>query len=163
MRKLGIALVLVVLSVAAWVVTASAISGPQVFTLLSVDSGTAQPINGFTFDRAPRAGDQFGFRDNLYRWAGTKRGAKVGSDQGIGTFLTVTKSGGTQMYNAQVNLGGGTILVGGITTYTEVATSTFKLAVTGGTGRYDNVRGYVVVKQLPGSPNRQFLTFHLLP
>ena len=162
MRKHGIALVLVVLSVAVWVVTASAINSPQVFSLLSADAGTAQPINGFTWQRAPRAGDQFGLADNLYKWAGTKRGAKVGSDQGIGTFLTVTKSGGTQMLNAQANLSGGSILVSGIITYKNTSESTFKLAVTGGTGRYENVRGYIIVKQLPVG-DKSNLEFHLLP
>ena len=163
MRKYGIVLALVAGLVAAWATTStSAISSPQVFNLLSADSGTAQPINGFTWDRAPRAGDQFGFADNLYKWAGTKRGAKVGTDQGIGTFLTVTESGGTQVFNAQANLSGGSILVSGVITYTNTSESTFKLAVIGGTGKYDNVRGYIIVKQLPVGDNSN-LEFHLLP
>ena len=163
MKRIALALGIVALSVAVWVASSgSAISGPQVFTLLSVDSGTAQPINGFTFDRAPRACDQFGFADNLYKWAGTKRGAKVGTDQGIGTFLTVTESGGTQVFNAQANLSGGSILVSGVITYTNTSESTFKLAVIGGTGKYDNVRGYIIVKQLPVGDNSN-LEFHLLP
>jgi hypothetical protein len=162
-RKYGIVLALVAGLVAAWATTStSAISSPQVFNLLSADSGTAQPINGFTWDRAPRAGDQFGFADNLYKWAGTKRGAKVGTDQGIGTFLTVTESGGTQVFNAQANLSGGSILVSGVITYTNTSESTFKLAVIGGTGKYDNVRGYIIVKQLPVGDNSN-LEFHLLP
>ena len=163
MRKYGIVLAVVAALVAAWATTStSAISSPQVFSLLSRDSGTAQPINGFTWDRAPRAGDQFGFADNLYKWAGTKRGAKVGTDQGIGTFLTVTESGGTQVFNAQANLSGGSILVSGVITYTNTSESTFKLAVIGGTGKYDNVRGYIIVKQLPVGDNSN-LEFHLLP
>jgi len=162
MRKVGVVLVLVALSVAVWMTSASAVSTPQVFNLLSADAGTAQPINGFTWDRAPRAGDQFGFADNLYKWAGTKRGAKVGTDQGIGTFLTVTESGGTQMFDAQVNLSGGSILASGMITYKNTSEATFNLAITGGTGKYDDVRGYVVVKQLPVGDNSN-LEFHLLP
>jgi len=163
MRRYGIVLAVVAALVAAWATTStSAISSPQVFSLLSRDSGTAQPINGFIWDRAPRAGDQFGFADNLYKWAGTKRGAKVGTDQGIGTFLTVTESGGTQVFNAQANLSGGSILVSGVITYTNTSESTFKLAVIGGTGKYDNVRGYIIVKQLPVGDNSN-LEFHLLP
>jgi len=103
------------------------------------------------------------FADNLYKWAGTKRGAKVGTDQGIGTFLSVTKSGGTQMFDAQANLSGGSILVGGVITYKNVSESTFKLAVTGGTGKYDNVHGYIVVKQFSGETNKSNPEFHLLP
>ena len=163
MRKYGIVLALVAALVAAWATTStSAVSSPQVFSLLSADAGTAQPINGFTWQRAPRAGDQFGFADNLYKWAGTKRGAKVGSDQGIGTFLTVTKNGGTQMFEAQANLSGGSILLGGMITYKNTSESTFKLAVTGGTGKYDDVRGYIIVKQLPVGDNSN-IEFHLLP
>src|SRR4051794_2028230 len=83
MRKYGVVLALVVVSVAVWVASASAISSPQVFSLLAVDNGKAQPINGFMFQRAPAAGDQFVISEDLYKWAGTKRGAKVGSDIGV--------------------------------------------------------------------------------
>ena len=164
MRKYGILLAVVAALVAAWATAStSAVSSPQVFNLLSRDSGTAQPINGFTFDRAPRAGDQFGFADNLYKWAGSTRGAKVGSDQGIGTFLTATESGGTQMFDAQANLSGGSILVSGMMAYNNNASgSTFKLAIIGGTGKYDNARGYIVVRQLPVGDNSN-LEFHVLP
>jgi len=44
-----------------------------------------------------------------------------------------------------------------------VEDSTFKLAVTGGTGTYENVRGYVIGKVLPGQGNKAFFEFHLLP
>ena len=164
MRKYVIALAVVAALVAAWATTStSAISSPQVFTLLAVDSGTAQPINGFAFDRAPRAGDQFNPAGNLYTWAGGKRGAKVGTAQGLGTFLTVTKSGGSVLFTRQWNLSGGWILGGGVLNYKNGPESKFKLAVTGGTGTYENVRGYVIGKVLPGQGNKAFFEFHLLP
>jgi hypothetical protein len=164
MRKFGIALVLVALSVAVWMASASAISSPQVFSLLGVDTQTSQPINGFTWDRAPRAGDQVGITENLYKWAGTKRGARVGRDQGIFTYLSVSSSGetATALIEVQVYLNGGTVFVEGMARFVNGLT-TFTLPVVGGTGKYDNVRGYLIVKQLPGSVDKEAFEFHLLP
>jgi hypothetical protein len=41
--------------------------------------------------------------------------------------------------------------------------TTFTIPVPGGTGKHDNVRGYVVVKQLPGSVTKEAFEIHLLP
>ena len=159
MRKYLFVLALAVLSVAGWVASASAISKPQTFSLLAVDNGKGQTINGFTFQRAPVAGDQFVISENLYKWAGTKRGAKVGSDLGIATFLTANSTGGSNMLTVQANLSGGTILVGGMVSFKNQP-SKFTLSVTGGTGAYANSHGYVNVRQLSRGTN---LDFHLLP
>jgi putative NADH-flavin reductase len=43
------------------------------------------------------------------------------------------------------------------------ASSTFQLAVTGGTGRFQNARGQADVKLLPGPGNKALITLHLLP
>jgi hypothetical protein len=162
MTKHSVALVLVVVSaVAVWVSPASAITSPQVFSLVAVDNGEGQPINGFMFQRAPAPGDQFAISQTLHKWAGTKRGAKVGTDLGVGMFLTATPGGGSQLFNVQVYLSGGTILVGGVTRFKNEPFSKFTLAITGGTGRYGNVRGYVNVRQLYGGGTS--LVFHLLP
>lgn len=161
MRKYGIALALIVVSVAVWVASASAISKAQTFSLLAVDNGKGQPINGFLGDRAPLAGEQFAVSDDLYKWAGTKRGAKVGTDQGIVTFLSVTANGGSNTFTVQANLSGGTILVGGIISYKNQNPSKFTLPITGGTGKYAGAHGYVDVRALPNNKNN--LDFHLLP
>ena len=160
MRKYGVVLALVVVSAVVWVASASAISSPQVFSLLAVDNGKGQPINGFMFDRAPVAGDQFAISEDLYKWAGVKRGAKVGSDLGVAMFLTATKSSESTVFNVQTNLSGGTILVSGVARLTN-GPSKFTLAVTGGTGKYANARGYVNVRGMSG--NKTNLDFHLLP
>lgn len=160
MRKYMFVLALAVLSVAVWAASASAVSKPQSFSLLAVDNGKSQPIDGFLFDRAPVAGDQFGISENLYKWAGTKRGAQVGTDVGVAKFLTATPNGGSNMFTVQANLSGGTILVGGIVSFKNEPLK-FTLAITGGTGAYANARGYVNVRQLPG--NKTNLDFHLLP
>ena len=160
MKKHGLMLAVLVLSGAVSVASASASGTAQTMSLLAVDNGKGQPINGFMFQRAPVAGDQFAISEDLYAWAGTKRGAKVGSDMGIATFLTASRNSATNMFAVQANLKGGTILVGGVVAGSD-GPSKFTLAITGGTGKYANVRGTVNVRQL--SDNKTSLEFHLLP
>ena len=160
MKKYGVMLAVVVLSGAVWAASASAVGTPLAFSLLAVDNGKAQPINGFTFERALVAGDQFAISEDLYRWAGTKRGARVGSDMGVATFLTAGPNGGSNMFTVQANLSGGTIIVGGVVAFKNEPQK-FTLAITGGTGKYANARGYVNVRQLPGDKTN--LDFHVRP
>jgi hypothetical protein len=160
MRKYVFVLALAVLAVVGWVASASAGGNPKVFSLLAVDNGKGQPINGFLFDRAPRAGDQFPISEDLYKWAGAKRGARVGRDAGTAAFLTVTKTGGSIVFNVQANLPGGTIVVTGLGPATN-GPQTFNLAVIGGTGIYANAHGYVKVRGI--GENKTNLDFNLLP
>ena len=163
MKKYGVVLVLVVVSVAVWVASASAISKPQVFSLLAIDNGMGQPINGFMFDRQPVAGDQFPIAENLYKWAGTKKGAPAGHDQGIATFVIVGKSSQTTLFTVTAYLGGGTIFVNGMGRTTE-GNESVTLPIVGGTGKYAGARGYVVHRPLGnGNGNKSNLEFHLLP
>ncbi len=101
MKKYGVLLAVVALSGVVWVASASASGKAQTVSLLAVDNGKAQPIHGFMFQRAPVAGDQFGISEDLYEWAGTKRGAKVGSDMGVATFLTATRNRGSNMFTVR--------------------------------------------------------------
>ena len=95
--------------------SASALNSPRVFSLLDVS--IAERSLGFQFDRPPRAGDQFGFVDALYRWAGTERGARVGRVEGSGTFQTGFGADFSRraiaLFVAQAYLPGGTVLVQG--------------------------------------------------
>ena len=68
----------------------SAITTPQTFSLLSVESDVEQEIGGFGFQREPVPGDRFAFTDQLYKWAGTKRGEHVGRTEGLCTFTKVS-------------------------------------------------------------------------
>jgi hypothetical protein len=43
------------------------------------------------------------------------------------------------------------------------SSNTFQLAVTGGTGRFQNARGQADVTLLPGPGNKAMITLHLLP
>src|SRR4051794_31419611 len=73
---------------------ASPLTKQQTFSVLSVDSGIETPIGGFAFDREPVPGDRFGFVDYLHKWAGTKRGARIGRLEGLCTFTRISLSGG---------------------------------------------------------------------
>ena len=162
MRKYAVVLALVVMSVAVWAASASAGGSPKVFNLLAVDNGNGQPVNGFMFDRQPVAGDQFPISESLYKWAGTKRGAVAGHDQGIATFVTVGKSSETTLFTVTAYLSGGTVFVNGMAR-TINGPAGLTLPIVGGTGKYAGASGYVVVRPLGVSGNSSNLEFHLLP
>ena len=111
MRRYGVVFVLVLVSVAVWVSAASAIKGPQTFSLLEEGTPNSdQPLGDFTFDRPPVGGDRIAFTNVLYRWKGTKKGARVGRDQVMITFITgfgrdFSKKA-TALFSAQVFLPG---------------------------------------------------------
>ena len=168
MRKYVVALAIVASLMAAWGTSASAISTPQVFSLLDVGSNGGEPINGFTFDRAPHAGDQFSITDVLYKWAGTKRGARAGHLRGIGTFVTSFgpdfSRNATVLFVVQAYLQGGSILVEGYAAQNANGPSKFTLPVVGGTGIYANARGFVAVRNLGnGQGSNSNVDIHLLP
>ena len=106
MRKHGVVFALCVVSVAVWVASASAISSPQTFSLLEVSGNNDQPLGDFTFDRPPVGGDRIAFTNKLYKWAGTKKGARVGHDQVMISFITGFGSDfsmkATALFTAQV-------------------------------------------------------------
>jgi hypothetical protein len=167
-RRYGIVLVLIVSLLAAWGTSASAISGAQTFSLLEVSPpDSEQPIGDFTFNRPPRGGDQFALRNELYKWAGTKKGARAGRDEVLITFITGFgrdfSQKATALIVAQAYLPGGTIIVQG---YAQLAEGPFKskLPIIGGTGIYANARGYLNVRDLgDGNENKTNLEFHLMP
>jgi hypothetical protein len=163
MRKSGVVVALIALSVLAN--SASALDRPRVFSLLDVSRQDVQPINGFEFNRLPRAGDQFPIDDNLYKWAsGGKRGPLAGTVEGIGTFLNVRDRNARVLFIAQAHLEGGSVAIQGFGLVKFEGRSTFTLPVVGGTGIYANVRGYVTVRDLGnGNGDKSNAEFHLLP
>jgi hypothetical protein len=154
----------IVLTVA--VTSATAIDRPQTFSLLEVDESDIA-INGFDFQREPRAGDGFGFISGLYKWAGTKRGARVGHDEGVCTFLKVSLS--EQNFSASAHcvasffLPAGSVLVEGFIHFTE-GPSRFEVPVGGGTGAYANSRGFARIRDIGAEDSgHSNVEFHLLP
>ena len=157
-----------VLGLAAWGTSASALTSPKVFSLLDAAPQTDQPMGSFTFDRVPAGGDQFAFDHTLYKWAGTKKGARVGHLQVIGTFVTGFGAQFSQpalvLIDAQAYLPGGTVVVVGYGRLNPNGPSKLTLPVVGGTGIYDNVHGHVEVRDLGnGSIGKTNIEFHLLP
>ena len=168
MRKYVVALAIAMSVMAAWGASASAISSPQVFSLLDISRNTGEPINGFTFNSPPQAGDQFSITDDLYKWAGTKQGAHAGRVRGIGTFVTSFGPNFSRpavvLYVVQAYLHGGSVLVEGYAVEKANGPAKFTLPVVGGTGIYDNARGYVTVRNLGnGQGNKSNVEIHVLP
>lgn len=161
--------VLVVLSSAVWASSAAAINSPQTFSLLEVVvPANERPLGDFTFDRPPVGGDQFSVTNALYRWAGTKRGARAGRVEVLHTFVTGFGSDfthkATVLFVAQVYLQSGTILVQGYGQIPPGGPSKFTFPIVGGTGTYANVRGYLNLRQLgDGNQGKTNLEFHLMP
>jgi hypothetical protein len=168
LRKHSI-LALAVVAAAAFLVPSSpALTAPRVFSLLDVPDQNIAPIGGFTFDRPPVGGDQFAIQDTLYKWAGTKRGARTGRLRGFGTFQTgfgpKFQLHASVLFTVQAYLPGGSVLVQGFGEINPNGPSRFTIPVVGGTGVYANARGYVKVRDLgDGNLNRSNVDVHLLP
>ena len=166
MRRYALVLVSLVLSVAVWASTASAIKSPRTISLLEVNGPNGeQQLSDFSFDRPPRGGDQIGFANALYRWKGTERGARVGHDQGMITFITGFgpdfSNKALALFNAQVYLPGGTLFVEGYGRLNPDGPSRYTFPVLGGTGIYANARGSLKVHDLPSGNTS--LVFKLVP
>ncbi len=169
MRKHVLVLPLIAVSAAVWASSVSAINGPKTFSLLEISTGNSeQPMGDFRFDRPPVGGDAFAVTNTLYTWAGNKKGARVGYDEVMITFITGfaadVSRGPIALFVAQVYLPGGTILAQGYGQFTHDGPQRWTFPVTGGTGTYANARGYVRVRDLgDGNQNKTNLEFHLMP
>jgi hypothetical protein len=145
---------------------ASALTKPQTFSLLSVESGTETEIGGFGFQRLPVPGDRFAFTDRLFKWAGTKRGARVGRVEGLCTFTKISTSSGfraTAQCDATFFLPAGQVAIEGFISFTEGPLN-FVVPVIGGTGAYSNARGTVRIRDLGnGDTGKSNNEFHLVP
>ncbi len=152
-----------VLSVA--VTGASGIDRPQTFSLLEISQGDT-PLGG-SEEGPPKAGDGFVSTSALYKWAGRKRGARIGRDEVVCTFLRVSASEQHFSVDAHCTAGiflpAGTILIEAILRFTE-GPGRFDVPVIGGTGAYANARGFVRIRDLgTGEIGHSNLEFHLLP
>jgi hypothetical protein len=165
-RLIPFAAALVMLAVA--VPSASGLDRPQTFNLLEIDQSDQSTNMGFEFQRLPRPGDRFAFKSALYKWAGTKRGARIGHDEGYCTFIRVA---GTNERNLSIDgqciasffLPTGSIAVAGVVHFSE-GPSRFEVPIIGGTRGYANVRGYISVRDLgSGDSGHSNIEFHLLP
>ncbi len=107
-------------------------------TVLHLVTKTVQSTNLDLGKKGFSQGDQFLFADNVFRG-----GKKVGTDGGVCTATRVTSSAAPQFQCVvSVRLPEGQLTVQGLVDFSG-KTSTF--AITGGTGRYRDAGGYVVV------------------
>jgi hypothetical protein len=149
--------------VGVFTVQASAISQPQKLNFLDVTE-VNHVISGFEFNRPPQGGDSFASTDGLYKWAGTKKGARAGR---LETFCTVSFASGsafTVFCKGEAFLAAGSVLAEGWGTFPFSGPAKFTLPVVGGTGAYANVRGTVHVRDLGnGNGNNSSLELDLTP
>jgi hypothetical protein len=161
-QLLFIVFLAVVTCVAVMAPSASGLKKPRVFTLLEVGR-EEQSLGGATGDRPPVAGDQGLATNDLYRWTG-KRGIHVGHDRVLTTFMhgfgPTFSHRALALFQAQVYLPDGTLFGEGYGELSPRGLTTFEVPVLGGTGVYDNARGYVRVRD---NGRRTLLTFNLSP
>ena len=156
------------ISAALWSQAAPALEKPRTFSLLEIDRAFV-PLGDFKFDRAPVGGDQFAETNDLYRWTGTRsRGTRVGRHRVLVTFVTGFGTNfdhrAALFVEAQLYLPDGTLLIEGFGDLSPSRPARFKLPVVGGTGVYDNARGYLVARDLGnGETGRTKLDLHLVP
>jgi hypothetical protein len=147
--------------------SASAAARGETMSLLEIDESDASTNLGFDFQRLPRPGDRFAFKSGLYKWAGAKRGARIGRDEGICTFIRVpTSSTGGFSASAHcaagMHLPAGEVLLEGFVQFGE-GPATFDIPIVGGTGSYASARGYVHIHDLGGGDiGHSSLTFHII-
>ena len=164
MRKQSLVVVFlaVVTCLAVLAPSASALKKPRVFTLVEVGRAD-QPLGDAAGDRPPAAGDQVLATNDLYRWTG-KRGTHVGYDRVLITFMhgfgPTFSHRALALFQAQVYLPDGTIFGEGYGALPPDGPAKFKVPVLGGTGVYENARGYVRVQD---NGRRTLLQFNLSP
>jgi hypothetical protein len=164
-RHLVVIAALATATAAILIPSASALDKPQVFSLIDVSgSETSLPPGSFNpnADAPIPLGGRFVFTDALYKWAGAKRGARVGRIEGLctATKLDLAAHSETVFCNATVFLPAGQILLAAHLIFSD-NTHGFQVVVLGGTGKYAGVRGFGKIRDLPSGASN--FEFHLLP
>ncbi len=130
-------------------------SGPDITTAttmrLLIHGGTATFVN-VRHQKRPGVGDQIILSQPVFSAAHPSQLVGHG-------WVTITLVGGqVTQDHATLVFKQGEIDAAGIQ-----ASNPFQLAVTGGTGRFQNARGQATVQTLPGKGNRAKVTLSLLP
>jgi hypothetical protein len=146
---------------------ASAITKPQVFSLLEVGGPNRNlgPGTGFDENGPPTLGARFAFTNGLFKWAGSKRGARVGRIEGLCTItkLDVAAFGATVACTGTAFLPGGQLQAQGTLVFSEKAGPTSYISIVGGTGAYAGARGYLKSTELGKNGSNSNDEFHVLP
>jgi hypothetical protein len=137
-------------------IAAASTSGPDITTATTmhlIARGGSSTFINIRHQNRPAVGDEVILSQPVFNAAHPSQ--LVG--HGYVTVILVKAPNITQDH-ATLVLRHGQIDVAGIQ-----ASNPFRLAVTGGTGRYQNARGQATVKLLPGPGNRANITLSLLP
>jgi hypothetical protein len=134
-----------------------AAGGGVTIKFVEVDRTAQDRFVDVSGNRRPDPGDIFFSTSDLYRWAGVKRGARIGHDEVMCTLAS--RSAGHCM--GTFYLPGGTLQAAG---YVSFVSSASKVAILGGTGVYAGARGTFVSRSI-GGPNSNVSsdTISLLP
>jgi hypothetical protein len=148
MRKAILVLVVTVVAAATPALGAHALDQPGT---IRVTDRIVKHIHVRGPDRHTHAGDLDFYRQQLFNKGITP------TPIGHSDFTCMNTGTGSQSCTGTYFLPTGKIMVGGV-----IASRLFyELAVMGGTGVYDNVRGSVVATYLGGIPAKEFLVFRL--
>jgi hypothetical protein len=145
---------------------ASAITKPQVFSLLEVDGPQKNlgPGDGFEGSGGPPTlGNRFTFSNGLYKWAGQKRGARVGRVEALCTItkLNLSVRAATIFCNGTAFLPAGQLELAGTLVFSEKSGPVNEIPIVGGTHAYAGARGFMKSTSL-GDSNNSNDEFHLL-
>jgi len=135
-RRVGLVAVLAGGVLAAGATGAPAV--PQTTSVLEIDNALTG-VGGFDPQgrTLPAPGQGISFSGALYRWAGSARGARIGSVQAI----CMRTTGPDAICSAVLSLTGGTLELLGPTNFASAAPS--DIAIVGGTGRYAGSSGWM--------------------
>lgn len=128
------------------------LTGPV--TIPTVEMGGNQEFLILNQNAGDATGNEFAVSGPLYR-LGTHN--RVGTLRGV--CFVVTKKFGIGQCSFTASLHPGNVTVSGTINFTQGATDT--LAVTGGTGKFQNARGEVVARNT--GQTSESLVFHLIP
>ena len=160
--KLGIGL-LVLLALAIAALPAASAPSPagsrgddDEVEVIRVLATTVQEANLDLGEEGDSLGDQFVFSDDLSR-----HGESVGILGATCTLVRLDQTSATSQCLATAELPKGQIAVHGLITFSEeTEDEPFRLAITGGTGRYKEAHGHVTVVTVSETEER--LTFHII-
>ncbi len=157
-RLTALAAVCAAASVAAGAGTAS--SRPPVINLLEIGDTEVALDGGTEFD-TPKAGDRFYFASALYTWAGTKKGKRIGRDEGLCTYTLVRFPKVLAYCTAEFHLPAGDILIASFIRFSEGPLD-ITVPITGGTKAYANARGWARVRDIgPEESSNSAIAIHI--
>jgi len=153
------ALALAAVGAAALVVSAMALPSSEsqrTIRFLEIARSTQTRLIDHNGNRQPDMGDSIAGASNLFRWEGSRRGARLGHIWRLCVLATRTSGN----CSATVFLPDGTVRIVG---YVEFDRAPDELAIVGGTGAYLGMRGSFTSQPLGGSPStRSSDLVHLL-